>query len=110
MPVQLYELLHVRHRYPRSTVKGACATAAFVFVYNAWTLIVALYGGFWVYPILAVLPAPLRAAFMAGSSGLGVFLYFAGRTMNDAIWGKEEKAQSTPKKSDSTKKKGRKYY
>ena len=55
---QLLELFLSYHIYP-SRLMGIATSCMFCFGYLIWILIVAAYGGIWVYPILKVLdPVP----------------------------------------------------
>ena len=62
----------------------------FVFIasYLAWTLIVAHFGGFWVYPIFKVLGQVQRIVFMLFCSMFGGFLYILGEALNNLVWSK----------------------
>lgn len=50
-------------------------------------------GGFWVYPVLAVLDPVPRTAFLVVCSLFGGALYLFGHGVNAIIWGKEEEEE-----------------
>ena len=64
------------------------------FAYLAWIMIVAYYGGIWVYPVFKVLEPVPRTLFMLFCSALGALLYLGGDVLNSKVWhqGKASKA------------------
>lgn len=87
VPVQLLELILLYHLYP-SKKTGTFTTVIFCLIYLSWTLIVAHFGGIWVYPIFEVLDPVSRIAFMVVCSMFGSLLYFSGELLNNIIWSK----------------------
>ncbi|TRY78836.1 hypothetical protein TCAL_06754 [Tigriopus californicus] len=110
VPLQLYEMIFVYHKYP-SNVSGSMTTVGYNFIYICWTLYVAYVGGFWVYPILQVLPPIQRALFIAAMSLFGAVVYFAGKGINRLVWGQDYiiDHQPLPKNTKASKSKSKKY-
>ena len=104
IPVQLSELILLHHLYPRKKL-GMATIFVFIASYLAWTLIVAHFGGFWVYPIFKVLDPVQRAIFMVFCSMSGGFLYLLGEALNNFVWSKsitkiDAKPEEEPQKID----------
>ena len=87
VPLLVLELCLVYHVYPRRKA-GMATTATFLVSYLVWVLIIAFYGGFWVYPILKKLDTTMRTAFIAASAAVGALLYLIGELCNNAVWGR----------------------
>lgn len=99
--VQLLELVLLYHPYPQRKY-GMSITMFFCILYLSWTLVVAFYGGIWVYPIFEVLQPLQRVGFMAVCALFGGFLYFLGEHLNHAVWAGRlktsvQRTQSKPK-------------
>jgi len=88
IPLQLGQLLLVKHKYPTRTL-GYTITATLCMAYLAWVNIIYYYGGFWVYPVFSVLSPVQRVGFMVVCSGLGGLLYLGGELLNTIIWGRK---------------------
>ena len=89
----LYEIVSVRHRYPRPHWKGAVVTMSICAAYMIWIFYVHHVGQFWVYPVLGYLGPKGRAAFLAACAGLGACLYFGGGVLNAVVWGRLEREE-----------------
>ncbi len=87
VPLLVLELCLVYHVYPQR-MAGMATTAVFLVAYLVWILIIAYFGGFWVYPVLKKLDPVGRTAFIAVSAIGGAMLYGFGELCNRAIWGK----------------------
>lgn len=72
-----------------SHCKSLVGLLTFMGSYLAWIHIVKYFSDDWVYPILEVLPMPLRLAFFAGCISLTVAFYFLGDFLNKMVWAKE---------------------
>ena len=90
IPVQLLELILLYHMYPKKT-SGIATTFSFCLLYLSWTLIVAHFGGIWVYPIFEVLDTVQRGIFMLFCSMFGGLLYLVGESLNNVVWSKHSK-------------------
>ncbi|KAH8412506.1 hypothetical protein KR009_002727 [Drosophila setifemur] len=77
-------------RYP-SRLAGITGNAAFILLYIIWLHIVRYYSGEWVYPILEVLPLPMRYLFLSLLVGFNVVCYLLGEFANRVVWGPEFK-------------------
>lgn len=99
LPAQLLELILLYHIYP-SKLKGMLTTILFCMTYLSWTLVVAHYGGIWVYPIFAVLDPVPRAAFMIFCSMMGAMLFLGGALFNSVIWGGDSDASAMKAKDE----------
>jgi len=101
IPVQLLELILLYHRYPGKKT-GIATTFGFCLIYLTWTLVVAHFGGVWVYPIFEVLEPIPRVVFMITCSMFGGLLYLIGEILNSIVWSKHLKVQGTskPQKAD----------
>eukprot|EP00092_Neocalanus_flemingeri_P006468 GFUD01006972.1.p1 GENE.GFUD01006972.1~~GFUD01006972.1.p1 ORF type:complete len:223 (+),score=52.61 GFUD01006972.1:135-803(+) len=86
IPLQLGQLMLVKHKYP-SRAFGYTITATLCMAYLAWVNIIYYFGGFWVYPVFAVLSPVQRVGFMVVCSALGGLLYLGGELANKIIWG-----------------------
>lgn len=88
MVFMLLELFISFRQYPS---RGKCLFGLITFIvsYLAWIHVVKHYSGVWVYPILDVLPLPMRIIFFAGAIGATVGFYIIGETLNKKIWTKE---------------------
>ena len=87
IPLQLLELMLLYHLYPRKKL-GIATTFIFCAIYLTWTIIVAHFGGFWVYPIFKVLGPVQRIIFMLFCSMVGGLLYLLGEALNNIVWSK----------------------
>ena len=87
---QLVEMMMTRHDYPERT-RGVMTTAAVSLTYLGWVCYIAKYGGFWVYPVLQVLPPTGRGVFLMTCSACSGLLYLAGERINAMMWGGKEK-------------------
>lgn len=79
-------------RRNESHSKSLMGLLLFLGSYLVWLHIVKHFTGDWVYPILEILPMPLRSAFFAGCILLAVLLYFLGDYANKVIWAREIKS------------------
>jgi len=86
IPLQLGQLMLVKHNYPRRAT-GYTITASLCMAYLAWVNIIYYFGGFWVYPVFAVLSPVQRVGFMVLCSAIGGLLYLAGEVANKMFWG-----------------------
>ncbi|XP_017954231.1 androgen-induced gene 1 protein [Drosophila navojoa] len=75
-------------RYP-SRLAGVTGNVAFMILYVIWVNIVRYFSGQWVYPLLEILPIPLRAVMFAGLVALSVICYFLGEFINNIVWAPE---------------------
>ena len=82
----LFEMLLVFHRFPSS---GVAVSIHFVYnaAYIAWIGWIYTQTKFWVYPIMAVLPAPFLVLFIAGCMFFGLGIFFAGKYISYLRWG-----------------------
>ena len=85
IPVQLLELVLLYHLFPRKKL-GLATISVFIALYLTWTLIVAHFGGFWVYPIFRVLGTVQRIIFMIFCSMFGGLLYLLSESLNNFVW------------------------
>jgi len=75
------------HRFPK--LADALLTNLVVnLAYLGWILWVYNQTGFWVYPILKVLPFPYLLLFFAGSISFSMVLYFVGKGISYTRWSK----------------------
>ena len=83
----LFETFLCVHRYP---ITGVAAAINFTFnaTYLSWIVWVFVKTGFWVYPILQVLPLPLLALFCGGCMFFSLALYLLGQAIAHLRWGK----------------------
>ena len=83
----LFETFLCFHRYPTATVAvviNFLANAG----YLSWIVWVYAQTGFWVYPILKVLPLPFLVLFCGGCMIFSLALYFTGKAITHFRWGK----------------------
>nr|ACO11487.1 Androgen-induced protein 1 [Caligus rogercresseyi] len=83
--ITLFELFSTQHSYV-SRARGLITTSLFSAVYLAWVCYIAYAGGFWVYPIMEILPPLQRGLFIAFSILAVDLLYFLGDILNDFVW------------------------
>jgi len=107
IPVQLLELILLYHMYPTKK-SGMATTFAFCLIYLTWTMIIAHFGGIWVYPIFEVLEPVPRVGFMLVCSMFGGLLYFIGEFLNGIVWSKHNKIGKEELETQSTRVKGKK--
>jgi len=88
---QAIEMMMTRHEYPDRT-RGVMTTAAVSLTYLAWVCYIAKVGGFWVYPVLQVLPPTGRGVFLVTCSACSGLLYLAGEKINSMVWGESNEA------------------
>jgi len=86
VPLQLGQMLLVRHRYPTRRT-GAALTAILCLAYLVWINYIYYATGHWVYPVFRVLSPLARGAFMLFCSLMGGGLYLAGEAVNTVVWG-----------------------
>ncbi|XP_020800851.1 androgen-induced gene 1 protein [Drosophila serrata] len=86
----LMDLFTCFRRYP-TRLAGLAGNVSFILLYIIWLHIVRYFSGEWVYPILEVLPLPLRYLFLALLVGFNVACYLLGEYANTVIWGPEFK-------------------
>ncbi|XP_034666063.1 androgen-induced gene 1 protein [Drosophila subobscura] len=77
-------------RYP-SRLAGVTGNISFILLYIIWLHIVRYFSGEWVYPILEVLPMPLRYLFLALLVGFNLVCYLLGEYCNSVVWAQEFK-------------------
>ncbi|XP_064539201.1 androgen-induced gene 1 protein [Drosophila montana] len=77
-------------RYP-SRLAGVTGNVAFMLLYIIWVNIVRYFSGQWVYPLLEVLPVPLRCLMFLGLVGLSLACYLLGEFVNNIVWAPEFK-------------------
>ncbi|CAB4062482.1 unnamed protein product [Lepeophtheirus salmonis] len=65
---------------------GLITTSLFCVAYLAWICYIAHAGGYWVYPIMEILPPLQRGLFMTFSVLLLDLFYFLGDILNDFVW------------------------
>ncbi|RMZ94299.1 androgen-induced protein 1 [Brachionus plicatilis] len=70
------------HKFSKSFITGVVPTVLAGLGYLLWVLIVAKYGGFWVYPIMAVLTQFQRGLFFGGLLIVLALLYKLGDLMD----------------------------
>uniref|UniRef100_A0A1B0EZ65 Uncharacterized protein n=1 Tax=Phlebotomus papatasi TaxID=29031 RepID=A0A1B0EZ65_PHLPP len=90
------ELFMSFRKYP-SRREGMLGLVLFMLGYLIWIHVIRHYSGVWVYPILAVLPFPMRIVFFVVVIGLTALFYILGEFMNNTIWTKELKALKSSK-------------
>ncbi len=83
----LFETIICFHHYP-STGTAACINFAVNAGYLSWIVWIFVKTGFWVYPILKVLPLPFLTLFCGGSMFFSLVLYLVGKLVADLRWGK----------------------
>ncbi|EDV33530.1 uncharacterized protein Dana_GF24937 [Drosophila ananassae] len=86
----IMDLFTCFRRYP-SRLAGVTGNMAFIILYIIWLHIVRYFSGEWVYPILEVLPLPLRYLFLALLVGFNLVCYFLGEFVNNIVWKPEHK-------------------
>jgi len=94
IPAQLLELYLLYHAYPKR-IQGMTTTMIFCFIYLTWTLVVAHFGGVWVYPIFEVLAPVPRFLFMLACSMFGALLYIIGEILNNLVWAKPKSSMTS---------------
>lgn len=93
LPAAIGELLLQRHQLARRLV-GMSTMLFFIGAYLVWILYLGLRVGFWVYPVLEVLPPVGRAAFIIVSTMLVVILYLLSEKINTTMWSKSKSSTS----------------
>ncbi|XP_040563837.1 LOW QUALITY PROTEIN: androgen-induced gene 1 protein-like [Lepeophtheirus salmonis] len=83
--IVLFELFSSPHSYS-SRIRGLITTSLFCVAYLAWICYIAHAGGYWVYPIMEILPPLQRGLFMTFSVLLLDLFYFLGDILNDFVW------------------------
>ena len=89
----LLELFISFRSYP-SRNKCLAGLISFALSYLVWLHVVKYYSGVWVYPVLEVLPFPMRVLFFIGAIFLIVVLYLLGEKLNEIVWSREIKSIS----------------
>ncbi|XP_068968556.1 androgen-induced gene 1 protein-like isoform X1 [Bombus flavifrons] len=84
----LIEMMIVPRKYPRKSF-GLLCLLSFMIVYLIWVHIIFYKSGIWVYPILDVLPLPLRIVFFIVLLSISLFLYLIGEAVDNFLWGNE---------------------
>ncbi|XP_020724160.2 androgen-induced gene 1 protein isoform X2 [Bombus terrestris] len=84
----LIEMIIAPRKYPRKSF-GLLCLLSFMFIYLIWVHIIFYKSGIWVYPILDVLPLPLRIVFFIVMLLIAVFLYLIGEAVDNFLWGNE---------------------
>ena len=100
IPAQLLELILLYHVYP-SKKNGMATTIFFCLIYLSWTLVIAHFGGIWVYPIFQVLDPVPRFFFMLACSMFGALLYIFGEVLNNIVWSDKVSAGSQAAAGDA---------
>lgn len=85
MLIELFMLF----RKNESHIKSLVGLLFFLGSYLVWIHVIKHFSDDWVYPILEVLPMPLRIAFFAGCITLTISFYFLGDFLNKMVWTKE---------------------
>jgi len=75
-----------KHSYNTNFLKGVLPTLAFSLGYVVWVFVIALHGGFWVYPVLRYLGTFYRILFISGLLGLVSIFYKSGEMINNLFW------------------------
>ncbi len=83
----VFETILCFHRYPSLGV-AACINFIINAAYLSWIVWVFVKTGFWVYPILKVLPLHFLAMFCGGCMFFSLLLYFIGKAFAHLRWGK----------------------
>ena len=82
----LFEIILVVHRFP-----SIALAASFVFVYStayiSWVVWVFVKTGWWIYPVLKVLPPHMMALFFASNIFLSLGLHLVGKGISYLRWG-----------------------
>ncbi|XP_032592012.1 androgen-induced gene 1 protein [Drosophila grimshawi] len=86
----IMDLFTCFRQYP-SRLAGITGNASFMLLYVIWVHIVKYFSGQWVYPLLEVLPLPLRYLMLSGMVALSLILYILGELINNIVWGPEFK-------------------
>jgi len=76
-------------------------TIIFCLIYLSWTLVIAHFGGIWVYPIFEVLTPIPRFLFMLVCSMFGALLYIFGEVLNNLVWGVKHHASPAAAAGDA---------
>ncbi|XP_043578824.1 androgen-induced gene 1 protein-like isoform X2 [Bombus pyrosoma] len=84
----LIEMILTPRKYPKRSF-GLVCLLSFMSVYLIWLHIIFYKSGIWVYPILDVLPLPIRIIFFIVMLLISVFLYLIGEAVNSFFWGNE---------------------
>ncbi|XP_068706823.1 androgen-induced gene 1 protein-like [Montipora foliosa] len=79
----------IKHKYPRNRV-GLGLLLSFGVAYLLWISWVAHVAGFWVYPVLRVMPLSGKIAFFVFGGCVLVLFYFFGKWKTRFIWGASE--------------------
>ncbi|KAH8409614.1 hypothetical protein KR222_011185 [Zaprionus bogoriensis] len=86
----IMDLFTCFRRYP-SRLAGITGNVAFMLLYIIWVHIVRYFSGQWVYPLLEVLPWPMRYVMLGGLVALSLVCYLLGEFVSDIIWAPELK-------------------
>ncbi|XP_003485331.1 androgen-induced gene 1 protein isoform X1 [Bombus impatiens] len=84
----LIEMMITPRKYPRKSF-GLLCLLSFMIVYLIWVHIIFYKSGIWVYPVLDVLPLPLRVVFFFVMLLITLFLYLIGEAVDNFLWGNE---------------------
>lgn len=86
-PINIVELLAVRHQYPSSDKKSIASLTAYTVSYTSFLFYIRMQTGRWVYPFLNNMdPAPI-GAFIAGTMIFAVLVYKSGKFVHDLVHG-----------------------
>lgn len=82
----VFEMYLFHHCFPSLAL---AAINAFIYgsLYIGWVMCIYLQTGWWVYPVLSVLPPFLMAVFFASSMFFSLGLFVVGRWLHSVIWG-----------------------
>ncbi len=83
----VFETILCFHRYP-SVVLAVGINFTFNAIYLSWAIWIFIDSGYWVYPILYVLPLHYQILFCFGCILLSLLLYFIGQAFARFRWGK----------------------
>ncbi|XP_019869344.1 androgen-induced gene 1 protein [Aethina tumida] len=97
----LIELATSFRRYPSRKV-GISILAVFSISYLVWIHIIHAKTGFWVYPVLEVLPTAGRIVFFVACLFMFIGFYLLGEKLNAIVWKKQLK--QAPTKAQKSKK------
>ena len=95
----LLENFLTKHRYHENFIRGFTPLFLFALAYIIWVYVVAVYGGFWVYPFMKKLSAFSRGLFFAKSVLYAAFLYKLGDVINSLLWRRKEATSTSVEKS-----------
>ena len=93
----LLELFTSFRQYP-SRKAGITGLSIFMAGYLVWLHVIKYVSGIWVYPVLDVLPAPLRIVFFVVVIAATSVFYLAGEFLSNVVWTKELKMLKQGKK------------